>query len=290
MAAEPSQLGIALPRPGKALRAMLVVLAAMSVVSALVVHWIPGPPRGVELFGLLTFDAGQRAFYMEPWRIVTSGLLTSPIGISHTLFTLLGLYFLGADLERRWGGARLLRLLLIAVVTGNLLAWGLAQVFPSSAVLRGDALFGPEAALVATAVAWGRENPTAQIRLFFFLPVTGTRLIWVTLGFCALGLVYTQSQPEGVVAPFGGALVGMLLGGTPSPVRRLFLRARLGVMRKRGPVLTVESLLDDDATARPVDKGGKGKGGKAPALRVVYGGLEDDPEGKKAPKDKRWLN
>lgn len=287
MAADPSQLGIALPKPGKALRAMLVVLAAMSVVSAIVFHWLPGPPKGVELFGLLTFDASNRAFYMQPWRIVTSGLLTSPIGISHTLFTLLGLYFLGADLERRWGGARLLRLLLIAVVAGNALAWGFAQAFPSSQLLRGDALFGPEAALVATAVAWGRENPSAQIRLFFFLPLTGTKLIWVTLGFCVLGLVYTQSQPEGVVAPFGGALIGGLLGGNPSPLRHVFLRVKLALMKKRGPTLTVESLLDDTPRARP---SAKDKAGKAPALRVVYGGLEEDAEGKKPPKDKRWLN
>ncbi len=287
MAEDPSPLGVALPKPGKALRAMLVVLAALSVISALVVHWVPGPPRGLQLFGLLTFDAGNRAFYLEPWRVVTSGLLTSPVGISHTLFTLLGLYFLGTDLERRWGGARLLRMLLTAVVTGNLLAWGLAQLFPEAQLLRGDALFGPEAALVATAIAWGRENPTAQIRLFFFLPLSGKKFIWITLGFCVLGLVYSQSQPEGVVAPFGGALVGALLGGSPSLLRQLYLRVKLALLRRKGPVLTVESLLSDEPGT---GRAGRAKGGKAPALRVVYGGLEDDPEGKKSPKDKRWLN
>lgn len=287
MAEDPSPFGMALPKPGKALRATLVVLAAVSVVSAVVVHWIPGGRQGTELFTLLTFHTGLRAIYMEPWRLVTSGLLTSPEGISHTLFTLLGLYFLGTDLERRWGGARLIRLLVIAVLAGNLLAWLFAQLFPGVALFNGRALFGPEAALVATAIAWGRENPTAQIRLFFFLPLTGKRFIWVTLGFCVLGLVYTQSQPEGVVAPFGGALVGYLLGGSPSVLRKLYLQVKLAILRQKGPVLTVESLLDDDKSSRPKTPS---KGGKTPSLRVVYGGLEDDPEAKKGPKDKRWLN
>ena len=77
MADEPSSLGMAFPKPGPALRATLVVLAAVSVISAIVVHWAPGPPTGPQLFGLLTFDATASAFYMQPWRLVTSGLLTS---------------------------------------------------------------------------------------------------------------------------------------------------------------------------------------------------------------------
>ena len=287
MAEDPSPFGMALPKPGKALRATLVVLAAVSVVSAVVVHWIPGGQQGAELFTLLKFDSGLRAIHTQPWRLITSGLLTSPEGISHTLFTLLGLYFLGTDLERRWGGARLIRLLAISVMVGNLLTWTLAQLLPSVPLFAGQALVGPEAALVATAIAWGRENPTAQIRLFFFLPLTGKRFIWVTLGFCVLGLVYTQSQPEGVVAPFGGALVGYLLSGSPSVLRKLYLQVKLAILRKKGPVLTVESLLDDDKSSRPKTPS---KGGKTPSLRVVYGGLEDDAEAKKGPKDKRWLN
>lgn len=288
MADNPSPLGMALPKPGPALKALLVLIAAVSVVSALVVHWIPGGEKGAEIFGYLTFDATMGPLYREPWRLITSGFLTSTEGISHTLFTLMGLYFLGTDLERRWGGARLLRLLAIAVVVGNLLAWGFAQVLPAMPLFHRSVLFGPEAALAAVAIAWGRENPDLQVRLFFFIPVRGKTFIWITLGYCVLGLVYLQAQPEGVIAPFGGAAVGALLGGTPSVLRKLYLRVKLALLRKKGPVLTVESLLDDDVSARPRARGVKG--GKTPSLRVVYGGLEDDPEAKKSPKDKRWLN
>jgi len=287
MADNPSPLGLAMPKPGPALKALLVTIAAVSVVSAIVVHWLPGGPAGRELFGYATFDATATAFFKQPWRVLTSGLLTSPDGLSHTLFTLMGLYFLGADLERRWGGARLVRLLAIAVVVGNMLAWGFAQALPGVALFHRDVLFGPEAALAALAVAWGRENPDLQVRLFFVLPVRGKTFIWITLGYCVLGLVYLQAQPEGVIAPFGGALVGILMGGTPSLARQAFLRVKLALLRRKGPVLTVESLLDEDGAARPRPRG---KGGKTPSLRVVYGGLEDDPDAKKSPKDKRWLN
>lgn len=290
MADNPSPLGVAMPKPGPALKGLLVTLAAVSVVSAIVVHWLPGGASGREIFGYLTFDATATAFFKQPWRLVTSGLLTSPAGITHTLFTLMGLYFLGTDLERRWGGARLVRFFLGAVVVGNLASWLVAQVLPTSPLVYRDLLFGPEAALTAIAIAWGRENPDLQIRLFFFLPIRGKTFVWITLGYCVLGLVYFQAQPEGVVAPFAGAAVGILLGGTPSILRKAYLRAKLAFLRKGGgPVLTVESLLDDDGSgSRP--RGKPGKGGKTPSLRVVYGGLEDDPEAKKGPKDKRWLN
>ncbi len=281
MSDDSSQMGMALPRPGKVLKAVLVTLAAVSVVFAVVVNWLPGGDRGNALFAALTCVPGD-VMRGQVWRVVTSGLLTNPVGLGHTLFTLMGLYFLGTDLERRWGGARLLRLLVIGVVAGNALAILVDRLAPPGmTILHPPFVFGPEAALVATAIAWSRENPSAKIRLFFFLPLTGRQFLWLTLGFCLLGFVYFQGQPEGVVAPFGGAIAGLALGGTPSPLRSLYLRIRLSAMRRQGSVLTVESLLDDRSKTKKRKEG--------PPLRVVYGGLEDGDK-KKGPKDKRWLN
>jgi hypothetical protein len=58
------------------------------------------------------------------------------------------------------------------------------------------------------------------------------------------------------------------------------------VLRRKGPSLTVESLTEAGERPKPP----KRASGKSPALRVVYGGLEDELKNRKPPKDKRYLN
>ena len=94
-----------LPRPGRVLRGVLWTVAALAVFWAVWVHWIPG---GVEAFSLLVFSPSL-FLHGQVWRLFTAGLLSPPSGpgaVSHLLFTLIGLYFLSPDLERRWGGLR----------------------------------------------------------------------------------------------------------------------------------------------------------------------------------------
>jgi membrane associated rhomboid family serine protease len=221
---------------------------------------------------------------LQVWRLLTSGVLTHPESFNHLLFSLIGLYFLAPDLERRWGTARFLVFLAAAVVFGNLFVGGTSAL--ASGVDKGpfhpSMCFGPGAALAAVAVGWSQEMPRAEIRLFFFLPVTGRALLWFALGFAALGFVYPASVPEGVVAPFGGIVAGLLLGGSPSPVRSLLLRFRLGRLRRA-------AVLDRAAESGRTSSTGR-RGAGSPPLRVVYGGLEEELRRRKPPKDKRYLN
>src|SRR5687767_8731627 len=107
---EPGEMAAAFPRPGRALKAVLALVAILAVLGAVIVHWAPGGERGVELFSWLAF---QPQHFFAPghiprfWTLLTSGLLTDPEGISHALWSIFGLYFLTTDLEKRWGGARL---------------------------------------------------------------------------------------------------------------------------------------------------------------------------------------
>jgi hypothetical protein len=117
-----------------------------------------------------------------------------------------------------------------------------------------------------------------QVQLFFFLPMSGKILFWVTIGFCVLGLVYPSSVPEGAFAPFAGIVTGILLGGTPSVMRRIYLQAKLVVLRRQGAAANVQPLVREQRLRRA-----------APPLRVVKGGVIEDEE-KKQPKDKRYLN
>ncbi|HEY8086973.1 MAG TPA: rhomboid family intramembrane serine protease, partial [Polyangiaceae bacterium] len=188
-------------------------------------------------------------------------------------------------LEERWGSWRFARFLALAVVVGNLTVLGVSHLVPATSDPRFHPalLFGPMAAITAIAVAWSREFANSTVNLFFFLPIRGKVLLWITLGFCVLDLIYPSGLPEGVVAPFGGVVAGLLLGGTPSPARTAWLKVRLAVLRRQSTALTVEG---DVAAPKPKRRARPG----SPPLRVVSGGLEEVLKKRTPPKDKRYLN
>ncbi len=283
---EPGEIVAAFPRPGRVLKTVLALIAVFAIAGAVIVNWAPGGETGAELFKLLTYEPARPL--ARPWGLLTSGLLTLPEGISHALWSLLGLYFLTPDLEKRWGGARLVRFLLLAVVFGNLAVTAGAFLLPANGVFRPGIAFGPMAAITAAVIAWSKENAHRQIRFMFFLPMSGKTLYWLTIGLAVLALVFRQATPEGVLAPLGGIAAGVLFAGTPSPVRALWLRFRLGALRRKSGGVTVEQLLGNDPSLRPRSQAKRG--GKAPPLRIVQGGLEDDLKNRKPPKDKRYLN
>jgi membrane associated rhomboid family serine protease len=210
--------------------------------------------------------------------------LTSPAQWSHLLFSVAGLYFLGAPLERRWGPWRLLRFFGAAVLLGNLVTIGASAVVPPDAQARfhPDFVFGPTAAITGIAVAWSREFRDSTVNLFLVLPVRARTLLWVTIGFCVLDLVYPAGLPEGVVAPFGGVIAGLLFGGSPSLVRTAWLRLRLATLHRRSSGIRVEDVLFPKSKRRP-------RSG-APPLRIVPGGADEALKKRTPPKDKRYLN
>ena len=285
---QPGDFALRLPRPGPALKLVLGLVGAFAIAGAIVVHSTPGGKEGERIFQMLAFEP-QALFaggIPRLWTIFTAGLLTRPDGVGHAIFSLLGLYFMTPDLERRWGGARLLRFLASAVVMGNLFV--LAGSFIPYASFRPGIVVGPLAAIVATAVAWARENQNAQAKFMFFVPMSGRTFFWVALAGCGLALL-SPNIAEGCLAPMGGAAAGVLLAGSPSPLRALWLRLRLGSLRARGGgrQITVSELLDETPRGRPPTKR---PSGKTPALRILQGGLEDDLKNRKPPKDKRYLN
>lgn len=269
---------LALPKPGRGLTAVLLVMGALGLATALLTTL--GVPRAGLLFTLLAC-APQHAL-LAPWTLVTSGLITSPTSWSHLFFSLLGLYFLGAPLERRWGGWRFVLFLAAAVLAGNLVIIGVSAI-AADGRFHPELVYGPSAAIAAIAVAWSREYPDATVNLFFFVPIRGRVFLWITLGFCVLDLIYPEPIPEGAVAPFGGVIAGLVLGGTPSLARTAWLRLRLLVLRRQASAVQVEDVL---SAAKPKRRPRAG----APPLRVVSGGLEEVLKKRTPPKDKRYLN
>ncbi len=268
------------PRPGKVLRAALWTVTIVAIAGA-AIQWASWGPA---LLGALTFQPA-RFLHGQFWRLFTAGLISPPGsgGVSHLLFTLVGLYFLSPDLERRWGGMRFAMFLGTCLVSGFLLALIADRALPDSfggVGLHPGELYGMGAAITGTAVAWSRENANLQVRLMFVLPVKGSQLLWITLGFCVLQVIFGDPSTEGLIAPFGGIGAGLLFAGSPSPLRAMYLNWKLGSLRRRtGGGLSAAAMLEPTAVRRR-------PGG--PPLRVVQGGLDDDK--REPPRDKRYLN
>lgn len=295
------QVTFALPRPGSVTKALIGLLAFGGIAGGILWHWIDG---GDSILARLIVTPGS--VLVRPWTLWTATFVPAPTGGIGFIFSALFAYFLATDLEKRWGSARLVRFLLIASAAsfgfsllmdvvlpggvaaapdaGGLVAYHATYNAQSSGIvglhwLHPDMMFGSSALLAAISAAWARENATAQIRLFLILPITGRIFFWITFGFCVIGLIYPNAIPEGPASPFGGFFAGLLLSGSPSPLRAVYLRLKLMVLRGRGSTVKVD--LNDPPKARKPRSG--------PPLRVVTGGQSEDVS-KRPPKDKRYLN
>lgn len=273
-------MSFSLPRPGRALKVLLLVIGVVGIFQTFLVTWIPGGERAFFAFACSTRALAE----WKLWTLLTAGVLTYPGSFTHLIFSLMGLYFFGADLERRWRAWRFLTFLVWSTMAGFLLSAAVDVLAGSGGPSSFHPPFfvGPGAAITACTIAWVRENPDSQV-FFFFFPVRAKVLFWITIGFCVLNVVYPLGIAEGVGGPFGGAIVGLLLGGTPSVLRTLYLHGKLSLMRRRATHL--QSYPPD---MRPSPRA-KPTGAGTP-LRVIQGGLEDELRRRSPPKDKRFLN
>ncbi|HEY6081051.1 MAG TPA: rhomboid family intramembrane serine protease [Polyangiaceae bacterium] len=267
---------MALPLPGKAVRGVMLAVFVIWLSFAIGLNWgsVPG-----GLF-LLLAGSTDAILHGEVWRLFTAPLLhdaQGAAGVSHIITTLLGLFFLAPRLEEQWGSKRMLRFIALSALVAYALQMLVDMLLPASLSERlvGQYWFGLTPALGAIAIAWALTFKNQVVRLFFVIPVTSRMLVVWVVGLGLLYLVAGARPSEGLIAPFGGMLCGWLLGGgTPSPLRRAWLKLRL-------------AQLDSEAQR----EGRRRKPRPNPSgLRVIPGGRADDDEDKGKGPDGRWLN
>ena len=270
-----SGLSLELPRPGKALMGLMVVVTALWLTFAIGLNWGGASPT---LFLALTGDTAA-ILHGELWRLFTAPLLHTPFGgdgVWHLLSTLIGLYFMAPRLEALWGPARMLRFIALTTTLAYVLQMLLELALPGQLGSRVVAAhwYGLTPAIGAIAIAWACTFKGQVVNLFMVLPVSSRTLILSVIGFGLLRLAAAQMPPEGQLAPFGGMFFGWLLGGgMPSPLRKAWLKLRLGQLERE------EKRQGARKKPRP-NPGG---------LRVLPGGRADDDDDDKGP-DGRWLN
>jgi membrane associated rhomboid family serine protease len=267
-----TQLGF--PRPGKAVIGLMLAVLVLWLTFAIGLNW-----GGVssDLFVALAGDSNA-ILHGQVWRLFTAPLLHTPSGeraVGHLLGVLFGLYFLGTRLEEAWGPGRFLRFVALTSILAYLVQMLAELVLPTSLAARlvGGVWYGLMPSVAAIAIAWALTFRGQVVRLMFVIPVNTSVLIALVIGLGLLRLVAAAVPEEGLLAPFGGMLFGWLLGGgTPSPLRKAWLKLRLAQ-------LDSEARRDNGRRKARPNPGG---------LRVIPGGRTEDDDDKGP--DGRWLN
>jgi hypothetical protein len=263
--------------PRGATRVLLIVYLALALLGGFLTQW--GPESGRALFAASIVDT-RAVLHGEVWRLVSGGLVNVS-GSWGLLFGLITIFFFTPDVASRWGGKKLTAVLFgsyILAYTVNVLVGGAFLLLPQESYFQRMAplplVYGPMPAMTALVAAWAREFPDRPLR-FFFVPMLGKHLYWFEIVMLVLHVFFVEAGQSGNLALFVGLGLATLVSGTPSPARSLYLKLRLGSLRR-----------EKDAVERALKKAGApARKPGSPDLRVVRGGADDEP-----PKDKRYLN
>ncbi len=137
---------------------------------------------------------------VRPWTLFTYMFAHSTIGIGHILLNMFGLYIFGPRVEQRLGGARFIRLYLLAGVSGGLLSV-LFTPFVS--------IVGASGAVFGVQLAYAMFYPRDKIYIWAVIPVEARVLVILMTVFT----LYSGFSGGGNVAHFAhlGGYVGAYL-------------------------------------------------------------------------------
>jgi membrane associated rhomboid family serine protease len=265
---------VGLPKPGPALRGVLLTLGAVWLAFAIGINWAGAPD---SLFLALCGNT-PAILHGQVWRLFTAPFMHEiRANVGHVLWVGLGLYFLGPSLETQLGSGRFLRFLGASAVLSYVVQMLAELALPAGLAARlvPDYWFGATPVLSAVSVAWALTFKSARMNLMFVVPVTSRGLLVFVLLMNLMYLIAQAMPSEGLIAPFGGMFAGWLLSGSPSPLRRAWLKLRLAQ-------LDAEARRESDARKKRVSRAG---------FEVIEGG-KSDGNGERSGKGPNggWLN
>ena len=120
--------------------------------------------EGNALTRLLTLGSDTIFYPLEYWRFLTYGFVHSPGGINHILFNMLGLFFLGYEVERRLGSKEFLRFYLATIIFGGIV-WGISNINTVSGCL------GASGGVVGVCLLFALLFPNRTVYFFGILPL-----------------------------------------------------------------------------------------------------------------------
>lgn len=187
--------------PSTMVGTLILINVAVYVVDQLVSH------RVSELLAVQVQTLSQPWLW---WRFLSYGFVHSPAP-QHIIFNMLGLWFLGRDIEFTYGRKEFLRLYLTLLLVGSLVWAGLNRL---QGVTESGLLIGASGAVAGIVVLYALHFPHRTLLLMFVLPVPAWLVGVLLVVSDALGaLGYARTDPGLQIAytvHLGGAAFGFL--------------------------------------------------------------------------------
>jgi membrane associated rhomboid family serine protease len=169
---------------------------------------------------------GPGLFRGEIWQPLTS--LFVHLNVVSFAFNLIGLWWVGATIERTQGTRRFITLFLTAGVLVNVALAGIWQLRAFRPPVYDD---GCSYAVLALFVAFGRIFGRAQVRVFGALSMQARTMALIFLGFAAVASL-ARSDWAGFVATAVAAAVGYL-GAAPGGLAEVWATLKARRLRRR---------------------------------------------------------
>jgi membrane associated rhomboid family serine protease len=209
----------------------------------------------VEAFG--HFSTGKAFFEFQIWRFLTFQFLHA--NLTHIVFNMLGLWFVGGLVEEYLGRKRYLAFYLACGFFGavgylilNLLGWAVLSVAPAwrgeiPALLFDDPympLIGASAGVFGVLMGAAYIAPRALVEVMFFIPMRLRTAVYIFLAIALINLLRGGQNAGGDAAHVGGAIAGAILVRRAHWLRDFF--DLLGDSRKprRSPSMPSPPLID----------------------------------------------
>lgn len=182
--------GISLPRLPVAVKYLLIINVAVFIMQSFYDHAM-----------INAFAAGPEP--LQLWRLLTFQFLHG--GVTHLLFNMIALYFLGRHLETRWGTASFLRFYLICGAVGG----ALYIIATQSGLMSTRPLIGASGGVLGLLVACAILFPQIRILVMFMFPMS-IRTAAIIFAVMYPLLIIRGDNAGGNLCHLGGMATGFL--------------------------------------------------------------------------------
>lgn len=196
---------------------------------------------------LMNAMASHPSYLTEPWnwwKFLTSGFAHDPNGVTHILFNMMGLYFLGRDVEDRIGRREFLAFYLTTIVLANIISALRYHMFVPMDQWRGG--LGASGGVVGVAILYAFYFPHRKLLFMLVIPMPA----WV------LAVVFVLVDTFGVGGDriahdvhLAGAAIGAIYALT-----KIRLTALSSSLKNRRPKLRVVKHESDEELEREGDR------------------------------------
>lgn len=139
----------------------------------------------------------------QPWhfyQLLTYGFLHDPGDLKHVAFNMLGLWFLGREVEYRLGRGEYLAFYFAAIIAAGLV-WSFAEFFQSQPAV----MLGASGGVVAVVILFALYFPNRTVLFMFILPMPMWVAAMIVVCMDAFGAVH-RSGNVAFTAHLGGAM------------------------------------------------------------------------------------